>query len=91
MGCAGRPAQLIGVALPLGSGLLPPASLACGSAHPVRIEFPAALHHITARGDAREDIYRNDGDRRLFLGLATDVCERFSFNWWGRLLPDDEP
>ncbi len=50
-------------------------------ARPLRIEFPGALYHVTARGDAREDIYRSDGDRRMFLGLLAEVCERF--NWWG--------
>jgi hypothetical protein len=32
------------------------------------MEFAGALYHVTARGDAREDIYRAHGDRRLFLG-----------------------
>ena len=48
---------------------------------PLRLEFPGALYHITSRGDGREDIYRTDGDRRLFLAVLADVCERF--NWWG--------
>lgn len=50
-------------------------------ARPLRLEFPGALYHITSRGDAREDIYRCDGDRRMFLALLAEVCERF--NWWG--------
>ena len=50
-------------------------------ARPLRIEFPGALYHLTSRGDGREDIYRGDGDRRMFLSLLADVCERF--NWWG--------
>jgi hypothetical protein len=29
----------------------------------------------------REDIYRADRDRQLFLRVLADVCERF--NWWG--------
>lgn len=50
-------------------------------ARPLRIEFPGALYHLTSRGDGREDIYRGDGDRRIFLDVLADVCERF--NWWG--------
>ena len=50
-------------------------------ARPLRIEFPGALYHLTSRGDGREDIYRGEGDRGMFLGLLSDVCERF--NWWG--------
>ncbi len=49
-------------------------------ARPLRIEFPGGLYHVTARGDGREDIYRGDGDRRVFLDLLSEVCERF--NWW---------
>lgn len=36
---------------------------------PLRIEFAGALYHVTARGDAREDIYADDEDRRQFLDL----------------------
>lgn len=50
-------------------------------ARPLRIEFPGALYHITSRGDGREDIYRGKADRRVFLELLAEVCERF--NWWG--------
>jgi len=50
-------------------------------ARPLRLEFPGALYHITSRGDAHEDIYRGDGDRRRFLALLAEVCERF--NWCG--------
>jgi REP element-mobilizing transposase RayT len=49
-------------------------------ARPLRIEYPGALYHLTSRGDGREDIYRGDADRRAFLGLLGEVCERF--NWW---------
>ena len=34
---------------------------------PVRIEFPDALYHVTARGDRREDIFEDDADRQIFL------------------------
>ncbi|SDX13890.1 hypothetical protein [Nitrosomonas communis] len=29
-------------------------------ARPLRIEFAGALYHVTASGNAREDIYHND-------------------------------
>ena len=38
-------------------------------ARPLRLEFPGALYHLTARGNARADIYADDQDRRLFLEL----------------------
>ena len=48
-------------------------------ARPLRLEFAGALYHITSRGDRREDIYRDDGDRTQWLDLLAHVCERF--NW----------
>lgn len=48
-------------------------------ARPLRLEFPGALYHVTARGDRREPIYSGDEDRERWLGLLGDVCRRF--NW----------
>jgi len=46
---------------------------------PVRIEFPNALYHVTARGDRRESIFEDDTDRHAFLEILTRVVEQF--NW----------
>jgi len=46
---------------------------------PLRIEFPGAFYHVTSRGDGREDIYLNEGDREGFLNVLVHVRERF--NW----------
>lgn len=46
---------------------------------PLRLEFDGALYHVTSRGDRREDIYDDDLDRRMFLELFSDVCDRY--NW----------
>ena len=46
---------------------------------PIRIEFPDALYHVTARGDRREAIFDDDLDRRLFLSTLAQVVNRF--NW----------
>lgn len=48
-------------------------------ARPLRIELAGGLYHVTARGDRREDIYLDHGDRRAWLALLGQVCERF--NW----------
>ena len=48
-------------------------------ARPLRLEFAGALYHVTARGDGREAIYLDDGDRERYLDVLTQVCERF--NW----------
>lgn len=46
---------------------------------PIRIEFPDALYHVTARGDRREAIFDDDQDRRMFLATLEQVIDRF--NW----------
>jgi len=48
-------------------------------ARPLRIELAGGLYHVTSRGDRCEDIYLDDKDRRQWLILLGQVCERF--NW----------
>lgn len=48
-------------------------------ARPLRIEFAGAVYHITSRGNARENIFINREDRRLFLSLLEDTGEKY--NW----------
>jgi REP element-mobilizing transposase RayT len=48
-------------------------------ARPLRIEFAGALYHVTARGNAREDIYRNDVDRQQFLMLLQNTVNRYDW------------
>ncbi len=48
-------------------------------ARPLGIEFSGALYHVRFRGDRREAIYEDDGDRESFLGMLGEVVERF--NW----------
>ncbi len=46
---------------------------------PLRIEYPGALYHVTARGDGREHIFLDNGDRMIFLALCADVVGRFGW------------
>ena len=46
---------------------------------PLRIEFPGGLYHVTSRGDRREDIFLDDGDRLQWLALLGHVCDRFDW------------
>ena len=48
-------------------------------ARPLRIEFAGALYHITARGNARQDIYRTDSDRHRFLDILRCACDRYEW------------
>jgi REP element-mobilizing transposase RayT len=45
----------------------------------LRIEYPGAVYHVTARGDARKAIFRDDGDRRAFLQTLAQLVERFGW------------
>jgi putative transposase len=43
---------------------------------PLRIEYPGAFYHVTARGNARAAIFHGDDDRRLFLDVTARAVER---------------
>ena len=43
---------------------------------PLRIEFPGAVYHLTARGNARAPIFRTDGDHDSFLSTLAHVVDR---------------
>lgn len=55
-------------------------------ARPLRIEFPGAIYHVMARGNARQTLFQGDDDyHRLLAGLEKTVqrtgWEVFSFVW----------
>ena len=52
-------------------------------ARPVRVEFADAVYHVTARGNERKAIYRDDADRQRFLETVEQAVERFP---WGQIL-----
>jgi REP element-mobilizing transposase RayT len=46
-------------------------------ARPLRIEFPGALYHVTARGNERSAIFRDEADRAQFIDVVGRLPERF--------------
>jgi REP element-mobilizing transposase RayT len=48
-------------------------------ARPLRIEFAGALYHVTARGNAQQNIYSDDIDRKAFLDLIDTVRSRYDW------------
>ena len=46
-------------------------------ARPLRIEYPGALYHVTARGNAKQDIFLDHEDRHRFLTVLGLVVTRF--------------
>ena len=41
-----------------------------------RVEYAGALYHVMSRGDRGEAIFRDDGDRELFLKTLGETCAR---------------
>lgn len=58
-------------------------------ARPLRIEYPGAVYHVTARGNARMATYLDDGDRRRFLALFEEVVERFRWRCYAYCLMEN--
>jgi putative transposase len=48
-------------------------------ARPLRLEFAGAVYHLTSRGNARQKIFFNDGDRELFFQTLAHVVSRYSW------------
>jgi REP element-mobilizing transposase RayT len=46
-------------------------------ARPLRIEYQNAFYHVTARGNERKEIFRDDKDREQFLGYLESATERY--------------
>lgn len=46
-------------------------------ARPLRIEYEGALYHITARGNERKPLYKEEGDYHRFLNILSELPERF--------------
>jgi putative transposase len=47
---------------------------------PLRIEKAGAWYHVTARGNERKNIFRDNKDRWHFLDLLGQMAERFRMN-----------
>ncbi|HVM60546.1 MAG TPA: transposase, partial [Verrucomicrobiae bacterium] len=45
-------------------------------ARPLRVDVPGGWYHVTARGNERRAIFRDDEDRRRFLERVAQVTER---------------
>ncbi|TFH06570.1 MAG: transposase [Candidatus Atribacteria bacterium] len=55
-------------------------------ARPLRIEYEGAVHHVTSRGNARAEIFRDDDDRNLFLEILSEVVTRYCWSCHGYCL-----
>ena len=46
---------------------------------PLRLEFPGALYHVTARGNRLAPIFHDEDDRRAWMSMLRITCARFNF------------
>jgi len=58
-------------------------------ARPLRIERPGGRYHVTARGNERKPIYRDDSDRTHFLELLGEATDRFGIRVHAYALMDN--
>ena len=58
-------------------------------ARPLRLEFPGAIYHVTARGNARNAIFLDDEGRALFLGCLGEVVARLGWRCHAYCLMDN--
>ena len=45
-------------------------------ARKLRIQYAGAVYHVLNRGDRREEIFRDDLDRRRFLETLAEACAK---------------
>jgi REP element-mobilizing transposase RayT len=58
-------------------------------ARPLRIERPGGRYHVTARGNERKAIFRDDSDRGHLLELLSEATERFGIRVHAYVLMDN--
>lgn len=58
-------------------------------ARPLRIERPGGRYHVTARGNERKEIFRDDADRFHFLELLSELGERLGVGVHAYVLMDN--
>ncbi|MBN1444903.1 MAG: transposase [Candidatus Omnitrophica bacterium] len=46
-------------------------------ARQIRVEFPGAVYHITARGNEGQVIFRDNTDHKIFLTLLSEMAKQF--------------
>lgn len=55
----------------------------------MRIQYAGAVYHVMARGDRREDIVQDDGDREMFVATLAEACKRTGWQVLAWVLMDN--
>ncbi|WP_089937006.1 REP-associated tyrosine transposase [Candidatus Entotheonella palauensis] len=56
---------------------------------PLRLEFPGAVYHLTARGNAQQDIFLNATDRDAFLAILGREIDQHRWHCYAYCLMDN--
>jgi len=56
---------------------------------PLRIESPGVVYHVTSRGKARNNIYENNQDSKVFLNLLSEVIKKCNWHCHAYFLMDN--
>ena len=51
-----------------------------------RVEFPGAFYHVIARGNQRQDVFRDDADRLFYLARLEFYRKRYGFRLYAFVL-----
>ena len=57
-----------------------------GMARKLRIEYPGAMYHVTARGNDGQKIFETVADRRHLLELLVEGVERYEVRLYAYVL-----
>jgi putative transposase len=44
---------------------------------PLRLQYPGAMYHVTARGNARQALVRDDSDRQRFVATVASMVAQY--------------
>lgn len=58
-------------------------------ARPLRVQYPGAVYHVTARGNERKPIFRSAADRAQFLAVLAHAVERYRLILHAYILMDN--
>jgi REP element-mobilizing transposase RayT len=58
-------------------------------ARPLRLAFSGAVYHLTARGNAQQDIFLDDTDRKAFLAILGREIDQHAWNCYAYCLMDN--
>lgn len=55
-------------------------------ARPLRIQYPNAVYHVTCRGNERQDIFKDDEDRKRFLQMLVQSVNIYSIKLYSYVI-----